>query len=210
MPQPSDAKKAAWRNLLISPPILVVGSLFLVIVAPAIANATRRLFDSPRASSPGFTLSDGSYLVCSGHAIAMGYPFVWCVDRAVVWTIVPSLSTPARPLTEAEQKAEYVALRTASLDPANDADEIRFLAHPVDGPEIFWGRAALNLLCFLALLYAVDRVYRRVRAFVESKQARSSACVGCGYDLRGSLAEGRCPECGRKIDYTRFEPPAAG
>jgi len=24
-------------------------------------------------------------------------------------------------------------------------------------------------------------------------------CIGCGYDVRGSIAQGRCPECGREL-----------
>jgi len=32
-------------------------------------------------------------------------------------------------------------------------------------------------------------------------------CLKCGYDLRGSRAEGRCPECGTKFGKKNHSPP---
>lgn len=34
-----------------------------------------------------------------------------------------------------------------------------------------------------------------------------NGCSGCGYDLRGSLAVGRCPECGTDIRFEAAPPP---
>lgn len=46
-------------------------------------------------------------------------------------------------------------------------------------------------------------LYRRAARF---GAARRGCCHVCGYDLRGSLEAGRCPECGTPIRHPEFVP----
>jgi hypothetical protein len=48
---------------------------------------------------------------------------------------------------------------------------------------------------FLALLTQVAPVRRWLRCRRAARRARRGQCVGCGYDLRGTVG-GPCPECG--------------
>ncbi len=52
-------------------------------------------------------------------------------------------------------------------------------------PFFLWVTICLATLCYLHLLPWLRTRYRR----------KTRLCVGCAYDLRGSV--GRCPECGK-------------
>ena len=61
-----------------------------------------------------------------------------------------------------------------------------FVAAPVWLPASFFASVACGYLMF----HAVRRRRRR----------KGGLCLRCGYDLRGSLEAGRCPECGTGFD----------
>lgn len=206
MDRRAERTQLAWTTRPVSARAFV---LFLLVAFALIINTLLEWrYQSIPTRDPGFNISDGSFLRCSGGSTVRGYPFVWWIDREVNWTNYPPLSPKTRLLPEAAQKAEYVALRSANLDPTRDAAELLFLAHPVDGSEILWGPAALNLLCALALLVAIERAYRWVRSFVASRRPKPGCCIRCGYDLTGNVS-GECPECGRKVDPAMLKPPVA-
>jgi hypothetical protein len=53
------------------------------------------------------------------------------------------------------------------------------------------------IVTYLATVWAVSGSERASRSYY--------ACECCGYDLRGSLEIGRCPECGMAFDARQFQ-----
>lgn len=62
---------------------------------------------------------------------------------------------------------------------------LQFIVHP------------LHALLFLSLIFF--GLYGRAIVHHYRNRRKVYACRGCGYDVRASLDEGRCPECGRSI-----------
>lgn len=55
------------------------------------------------------------------------------------------------------------------------------------------------VICFALVLF----VYFPYRAFQDARVRDPTKCAACGYDLRGSLAQRRCPECGTPFEVHR-------
>lgn len=64
-----------------------------------------------------------------------------------------------------------------------------------------------GLLITLALFYSHYAWHDKRR---NAHAARTTTCLACGYDLRGSLDFGRCPECGTAFAPAPTQGAAAG
>ena len=70
-------------------------------------------------------------------------------------------------------------------------------------PFIFWvvlPGISFGVLGGLQWYWIVGRITRR-------REPEPHKCTGCGYDLRGSLESGRCPECGSVFDADAITDP---
>lgn len=76
----------------------------------------------------------------------------------------------------------------------------------IAAPPYFDGGTAAVMVLFAAPLTLI--VVAFVTAALSPRVYRvRNGCSGCGYDLRGSLAAGRCPECGANMRFDAAPPP---
>lgn len=59
--------------------------------------------------------------------------------------------------------------------------------------------ATIALMIVPAVVPAVLTAFGNLRYQRDFERRARGWCVGCGYDLRGSLDSERCPECGRRV-----------
>ncbi len=79
------------------------------------------------------------------------------------------------------------------------ADLLHLMLHPF----IFWvvlPGISFGVFGGLQWYWIVGRITRR-------REPEPHKCAGCGYDLRGSLESGRCPECGSAFDADAITDP---
>lgn len=179
-------------------------------IGQVVFSLTRGLL-VPFSSGPGIPVSGGIIVHYYGAATGVGWPWIWGVSRRVDWRF----DIPGRwlnyPEPSAKQIGEYVAARSLLLNPTlpGDAAELLLLENAKDGFTLRWPEALFATLLWIAICGALAYALEYLRKKLRARHQPGNTCVRCGYDLRGSLAEGRCPECGRKIDYERYEPPVS-
>ncbi len=44
-------------------------------------------------------------------------------------------------------------------------------------------------------------IFKTTRGYIHTRRRERGLCVQCKYDLRGSMGQPRCPECGSEIDW---------
>jgi len=68
----------------------------------------------------------------------------------------------------------------------------------------WWLLITLAMALFLAPIRLGWRLFRRGRSVIRQNRIDRCHCPNCGYDARGSILTGRCPECGGDL-YERPE-----
>lgn len=119
-----------------------------------------------------------------------------------------SLEITFAPSVRASRKAEIIsavdALAAADGLMRRESVERAVIAGWIFSIGSWWVFINLGVALVLAPIRFAWRVFRRGRSMIRQGRIDRCHCPNCGYDARGSILTGRCPECGSDL-YERPE-----